>query len=330
MLAAKFRGKGNVQLVDMEIPNVSSNEVLIRVAYCGLCGSDKRLFYNGTEVTPGHEISGEVVEVGENVDLPEGTRGIVYIPLFCGICEECLSGNNNRCPNMKGLVGWQVPGGYAEYLVIPAKNFIPLPPDIGLDEGILLLDTIGTPAHGIRMCLNAIRARLERAAVIGCGPLGLGALLVLQAMGCEQVYVSDVMPTRQQMALELGGIELETKTFSLDSSFPLVIEASGSQEGRELALNLVKAGGAVLWLGESDNPFVITPSPKLRRKDAYYVRSFYFPLNEVEDNFGLFRGKREKFKKLISKVGYLSEIENMYRDFFAGQAIKSLIKIGVR
>lgn len=329
MEAANFIGNEKIKIETKGIPTVKANEVLIKVGYCGLCGSDKRLFYNGANVVPGHEISGIISKVGGNVDnLSVGTHVMIYIPLYCGKCEECQSGNNNRCQSINGLVGWQVPGGYEEYLVVPAKNAIPIPDDIGLDEGVLLLDTIGTPAHGIRMCLKSIGLQKpQRAAVIGCGAIGMGSSLVLDSMGCKELFAFDIDESRLQLAESFGSNRIDPNEESLNSSFPIVIEATGSAGGRSLALDLVKAGGAVLILGESNNPWVITPTPKLRRKDCFYVRSFYFQLNEVQENIKILRTNRSKFKKLITKIGTLKDIKNMHQEFCAGKTIKPLIKL---
>ncbi|CEP69407.1 GroES (chaperonin 10)-like [Moorella glycerini] len=328
MLAAIFKGNEEIEIVDKEMPVAGPDDVLIKVSYCGLCGSDKRLFYQGSAIVPGHEISGVIVQSGANVSLKAGTKAIIYIPLFCGKCVECRTGNNNRCPNINGLVGWQLPGGYEEYLVVPARNVIPLPPDISLDEGVLLLDTIGTPAHGIRLCSKCVgHPATGKAAIIGCGPLGLGSMLVLQAMGCQEIYAYDVAEDRLGLAISLGARPLPLPAQNQEATFPLIIEATGNERGRQLALDLVKAGGAVLLLGESNNPWIIKPSPKLRRKDCFYIRSFYFPLNEVDDNFKIFREKRDSFKKLISKVGSLLDIETMHKEFCAGKTIKPLIKL---
>ncbi|KLU60562.1 L-threonine 3-dehydrogenase [Peptococcaceae bacterium CEB3] len=325
MLAANFLGEKKVAIVDREIPAIKSDEVLIKVAYTGLCGSDKRLFFEGTEVVPGHEISGIVVRAGTDVNIQIGTRVIVYIPLYCNSCTECNAGNYNRCENIVGLIGWQIPGGYEEFMAVPARNVIPINDSIGLDEAVLLLDTIGTPGHGIRMCIKAIGDNVaQEVLVIGCGPLGLGAALVLKGMGIREIYAYDPNPSRLKLALDFGA-----KAYNVQGSrgMHMVVEASGQEAARKMALHAVRAGGAVLLLGENSNPWTIVPSPEIRRKDCFYIRSFYFPPKEVQENVTLFKNNRTEFKKLISEVGLLKDIERMHVDFCEGKTIKPLIKL---
>ncbi|MDR3591695.1 MAG: alcohol dehydrogenase catalytic domain-containing protein [Negativicutes bacterium] len=329
MRAAKFEGNDTVHLVEKPTPAVGPEEVLLKIAYCGLCGSDKRIFHNGHQVTPGHELSGTVVARGSQVEnLAVGTKGIVYIPLFCGKCPECTAGFPNRCETKPGLVGWQVDGGYAEYIAIPARNLIPLPEDIDLKEGVLLLDTVSTPAHGIRLCLMSFGQKTPpRAAVLGCGPLGLGSLLVLKAMGIPEIYAYDISPTRMAVAEQFGAQRLDPGGAAFQDAIPLILEASGSLEARAQAFDLVKAGGAILLLGENNSPWTITPTPRLRRKDCAYIRSFYFLLSEMEANYQLFRNCRADFNQLITKIGLLDEIEQFHLEFCRGETIKPMIRL---
>jgi len=294
-----------------------------------LCGSDKRLFYNGTANIPGHEISGEIARSGPGAELPVGTRVNLYIPLFCGSCEECRAQSSQRCGHIKGLIGWQTPGGFAEYLVVPAANAMVLPDDIALDEGVLLLDTIGTSAHAVRQGLEGRGwgAVPPRAAVIGCGPLGLGTLLVLKTMGCPEIYAADVAADRLAQAEAFGAKPL-TDLEAAENQFPLVVEASGHATARQTALSVVRTGGAVLLLGESDTPWVINPSPKLRRKECFYIRSFYFPQHEIPANFELLRRGRREFRQLISKTGPLEDLQALYAEFCAGKTLKPMVEFG--
>ncbi len=328
MLSAQFLGDDRINIVELPIPRPGPGEVLLRTSYCGLCGSDKRLFHRGTANTPGHELTGVVVENGPGAGLPVGSRGAVYIQRFCGECKFCRADETNRCQNAGGLVGWQTPGGYAQYLVVPAASFIPLPADISDAEGVLLLDTIGTAAYGIKQCIRRADSpvRSDRAAVVGCGPLGLGSMLILSSLGWNPVGVYDPIPTRQGVALAWGAEALEPQDKALEAQFAVVVEASGHPDARALALHLVEPGGAVLLLGENDNPWTITPSPSLRRKDCSYVRSFYFPLTAVEENMELLRRRRAEYGQLIAQVVPLPALEPTFSDFCAGKSLKPLVK----
>jgi threonine dehydrogenase-like Zn-dependent dehydrogenase len=326
--STRFLGQDKIIVEETPMPKPGAGEVLLKTSYCGICGSDKRLFHNGAKVTPGHELTGVVIENGAGANVPVGTRAAIYIHKYCGKCKFCLVGETNRCLNGGGLVGWQTAGGYAEYLIVPATSIIPLPDDISDGEGVLLLDTIGTAAYGIRRCVQATNsaARADDAVVIGCGPLGLGSLLVLIGLGWKNVYVYDPAESRLQTALSFGGKRFDPSLPENESRFSIVVEASGSQPGRATAINLVEAGGAVLFLGESDVPTTVQETPKMRRKDCNYMRTFYFPINQAPDNMELLRACRPQYQQMIADVVTLEGLEQAFVDFIAGKTLKPLVK----
>jgi len=328
MLAARFLGDGKIEIEELSIPEPGPGEVLLKTSFCGLCGSDKRLFHGGAKVTPGHEVTGVVVKNGPEADLPLGTRGAVYIHRYCGRCKFCQIGETNRCINAGGLVGWQTPGGYAQYLVVPAANVIPLPPDISDAEGVLLLDTIGTAVYGIKQSMRHAdsKARSKVAAVVGCGPLGLGSYLILSSLGWEDVYVYDPAENRLQVALSWGAKPLDPQDPAVKSQFAVVVEASGHHQARALAMSLVETGGSVLLLGENDNPWTITPSAEMRRKDCAYIRSYYFPIGAAAESMGLFRARAEQYRQLIAETVSLQGLQAAFADFVAGKTLKPLAK----
>ncbi|HRJ70118.1 MAG TPA: alcohol dehydrogenase catalytic domain-containing protein, partial [Beijerinckiaceae bacterium] len=145
MLGARFAGDGRIELQAQSLPEPAAGEVRVRVAACCLCGSELRQWRQGWPVTPGHEISGVVDQPGH---ARHGQRVAVYIPVFCDTCEECGAGQTHLCRNATDLIGWQRAGGYAEMLNVPERCLLPLPGDVPLDLAPLLLDTIGTAAHG--------------------------------------------------------------------------------------------------------------------------------------------------------------------------------------
>jgi threonine dehydrogenase-like Zn-dependent dehydrogenase len=329
MFSAKFLGNEKIDIVETSVPEPGTSDVLLKTSYCALCGSDKRLFHRGAKVTPGHELTGVVVKNGPGVDVPLGTRAAVYIQRFCGTCDHCRAGMTNRCISATdGLVGWQTDGGYAQYLVVPAANLILLPDDISDADGVLLLDTIGTAAYGIKYCMSAARSDIVfgSAAVIGCGPLGLGSLLVLSGLGWTRTAAYDPNQQRLGVAVSWGVDAIDPEDAAISSRYALVVEASGHPAARAMALDIVAPGGAVLLLGENDDPWTITPSPKLRRKDCAYIRSFYFPLNQAEENMALFRASANEYREMIAHRAPLGDLEVAFSDFCAGKTLKPIVR----
>ncbi|WAH35193.1 alcohol dehydrogenase catalytic domain-containing protein [Alicyclobacillus dauci] len=328
MKCARFTGQGQIEIIpDAPMPELESDEIIVRVRYCGLCGSDKRIFRDGHSVIPGHEIAGTVHDIGSCTDVEKGARGVIYIPLFCGKCHHCATGYTNRCKNTTGLIGWQLDGGFAEFVKVPRANFLQVPDSLDLKEAVLLLDTIGTAAHGIRLATRNNRIINSTSAVLvqGCGPLGLGSILVLQAMGFESIYVTDPAESRINMALEFGASCFEGSEEEVE--FPLIIEASGNHTARNHAMETVEPGGSVVFLGESNDPWTITPSPTLRRKDCYYIRSFYFPINEFSDNVNLLLTKRDIFTPFTDTVVSLDQLQKAFMSFTKGEVLKPLVKL---
>ncbi|MBM3521522.1 MAG: hypothetical protein FJX57_01080, partial [Alphaproteobacteria bacterium] len=279
MQHATFLGSGRIRIDDAPPPVPASGEMLLRVAACALCGSDLRPLRQGWPMTPGHEIVGRVDRPGHRL---HGRRSLVYIPSYCGACESCTSGDTHVCATMPALIGWQRPGGYAEAVVVPEQCLLPVPDDIPTELAPLLLDTIGTAGHGVRLARRIVES--GAALVIGAGPIGLGAIMVLRRLGFAPVHVAEPQVHRRDFAASLGADPVDLA--SLGRTYPVVIEATGKDSARQAALEAVRPRGAVIQLGESD-AWAIAETKPIRRKDFYYIRSFYFPRGEFEENVAL-------------------------------------------
>ena len=319
MRAAKFIGERTIQIVDVPAPVPAAHEVLLRVRACSLCGSDLRVFRNGWSVTPGHEIFGVVDHPG---DALHGRRCLVYIPVWCGHCAQCRAERPHLCENATDLVGWQRDGGYAEALSVPRQCLLPVPDDIPDHLATLLLDTIGTAAHGMRLSARLVPS--GRTLILGAGPIGLGALLVALQMGYGPVEVFDPNPMRCAVAAELGGVALD----SLEGRAPyaLILECSGNDVARQNALERVAAMGAVIQLGEA-SAWQVNESKAIRRKDFFYVRSFYFPISEYAANIELLRTHRAQYERLVDARVPLEGLNALFEEFANGQRIKPQLSL---
>ena len=314
MRHAQFIGEGRIRIGETAWPVAGAGEVVLRVSACSLCGSDLRPLRNGWPVTPGHEIAGIVDQPGHALDR---RRCLVYIPVWCGHCATCAAGHTQLCENATDLVGWQRAGGYAEALAVPEQCLLAIPDDVPTHLAPLLLDTIGTAAHGVRLSQPLVPA--GRALILGAGPIGLGALLVLQHFGYGPIDVFDPNVFRRGVAGELGGIALA----SLDglARYSLVLECSGKDAARQSALELVAACGAVIQLGEAD-AWRVNETKAIRRKDFYYVRSFYFPIAEYAMNIELLRAGRARYERLIDARVPLDSLEELFGQFARGERLK--------
>lgn len=317
MRAARFLGGGRIAIEATPDPEPSPGEVLLRVLACALCGSDLRPLRLGWPVTPGHEILG-VVEAPRHA--LHGRRALVYIPAFCGRCAQCVAGDTHLCPTAD-LIGWQRPGGYAEALAVSEQCLVPVPDDIPDRLAPLLLDTIGTAAHGVRQAMRLVPP--GPALVIGAGPIGLGALLVLRGLGFGPLAVVEPADYRAACAAGLGVDRLDAAAAAA-RRFPLVVEAAGKNPARQLALEAVAPRGVVVQLGESD-AWNITETRSIRRKDFFLVRSFYFPIADVTANLGLLRDATDDYARLVDAIAPLDDLEALFAAFARGERLKPLL-----
>lgn len=323
MLAARFIGNSQIKMGQEDAPQPSSGEVLMQVSFCGLCGSDKRPYREGFPLIPGHEVSGVVVD-GNGTGIAEGTRAVAYLNVFCGACRYCLRGETNRCRNSKGLLGWSAPwnGGYAEYLSVPAIDVLPIDDRVELDEAVLLLDTIGTAWHGLRL---ASVQDASRALVIGCGPLGLGAVAGLRAFGVKEIFGSDLAESRREAVASFGGQPVAPDQVESLDDLDLVIEAAGTPATMMAAIRAVAPGGRVVMLGEIWKPWSFEPSAQTMLKDYSLIRSWYFPLTEFAQNQQMLIDKKVDSSELISHAFPLAELPEAFDLFMGGDTRKVLV-----
>jgi L-iditol 2-dehydrogenase len=318
MLAARFTGERRIEIAAASDPAPRAGEVLVRTLACALCGSDLRPWRQGWPVTPGHEIVGVVDQPGHAL---HGRRVLVYMPVFCGTCEQCRTGREHICENATDLVGWQIPGGYAEALGVPQQCLIPVPDDVPTALAPLLLDTIGTAAHGVRLARRLVES--GPALVLGAGPIGLGAVMVLQQLGFPDVTVVEPGAHRRMLAERLGAKTADAAALA-GRRFALIVEASGKDAARQLAFEATGPMGACLLLGEADS-WQVAENKAIRRKDFFIVRSFYFPLNEFAANADLLRTGVERYRLFVDERAPLAELPVLFERFAAGERIKPQI-----
>src|SRR5215470_13182565 len=241
MRAGVFREKGLVRVEEVPIPEVGPGEVLIKVAACGVCGTDiKKIFHRYVEPPQilGHELGGTVVVVGRGVtQWKPGDRVMSFHHVPCGNCFYCERRLFSQCKQYKttGLTAGFTPngGGFAEYVKampwVGEHGIVALPDNVTFEEATFI-----EPINTILKAVQKARvASGETVLVIGCGPIGLQLLMVAQLAG-PKLYTSDPMAVRRAKSLTLGAIE------SFDpSGGKLVEEIKARTEGRGADVVLV-------------------------------------------------------------------------------------------
>lgn len=190
---------------EIDIPEVGDDEVLIKIKKIGICGSDIHV-YHGTHpftsypVTQGHEVSGEVVEVGKNVSkVKAGDRVTIEPQVRCGKCYPCRHGKYNLCEELK-VMGFQTTGTASEYFKAPELNVTKLPDDMDYSKGAMI-EPLAVAVHAISRSGDI---RGKRVSVIGAGPIGNLVAQSAKAMGAERVMLSDVSDYRLSLGKKVG------------------------------------------------------------------------------------------------------------------------------
>lgn len=192
---------------DVPDPTPRAGEIVLRLKACGMCFTDVKIVtgqlgdFVSLPHVPGHEIAGEVVEIGAGVgNVSIGDRGVAYFILSCGCCEFCLSGRQNLCAAIRRL-GFEEHGGYAQYVRMPAANFCPFPADASFAAMAVVPDAVATPYHAL-VNMAGVRAG-QKVLIVGAGGLGLNAVQIGVMMGLR-VTVADINDAALAMAKEYG------------------------------------------------------------------------------------------------------------------------------
>jgi threonine 3-dehydrogenase len=330
MPRALFPGGGRIVVTEAPVPEPGPGELLVRVAACAACGSDRFLLENGSQATPGHEAAGTVVGRGPGTRVAEGTLGAVFLVAFCGTCDRCCADSRGACLAKEGMLGFTRDGGFAEYQVVPERCFLPVDERLTADDAVMLLDMTGTPMHALRRA-GLYDAPPDRVAVVGAGPVGLACVLALRAIGVRQVIAFDVVPYRLAFATRLGAeaipanSEARMRARNAGGPLPVVIEASGNPRGQRLALDLVGAGGQLIVIGHSQTPLEVSSTRDLIEQEKTILGSEYFDPGEFEVNQQLVLAGQHSPVRLITHRFPLVDIEEAYRLFLSGETGKVLI-----
>ena len=267
MLAAVYHGPRDVRLEERPVPSIGPGEALLRVISAGICGTDLRIFRGshsryppGTVRVPGHEVVGDLAELGADVeDFRVGQRVFVAPNFGCNHCRQCITGNNNRCANLEA-VGVTMDGAFAEYMRIPAAaiqqgNLIPLA--AGRDPAsAALIEPLACVLRG-QDVLNICPT--DTVLVVGAGPIGVMHVMLARLRGAMRIIVSELVPERLALAAEAGAdrvVNPETENLakvvaeeSGGEGTDVIIVAAPASGAQEKALHLAAVGGRISYFG---------------------------------------------------------------------------------
>jgi L-iditol 2-dehydrogenase len=272
LLLSQYR---RLELAEVETPRPQAGEVLIRVAACGICGSDVHGYdgSSGRRIPPiimGHEAAGNVVQVGQGVDgLAEGDRVTFDSTVYCGACANCLRGEINLCDRREVLGvscgDYRRAGAFAEFVSVPAHIVHRLPHNLIFHEAALL-EAVAVALHAASLVPIAPGST---ALVVGAGTIGLLLQQALRVAGCSRVFVADPDRTRLALSQKLGATEIipegvfgRTIELTHGAGVDLVAEAVGKTDSIGTAIDCVRKGGTVILVGNI-SPEVKIPLQKV-------------------------------------------------------------------
>jgi L-iditol 2-dehydrogenase len=267
----------HLEIHDSPVPAPGPNEILVRVAACGICGSDVHGYdgSSGRRIPPivmGHEAAGVIAELGKDVkNFSKGERVTFDSTISCGACEFCARGEVNLCNNRQVLGvscgDYRRAGAFAEFVVVPAHIVYRLPESISFPEAALL-EAVAVAVHAVSLAQIAPNST---ALVIGAGTIGLLCLQALRVAGCSRVFVADPDESRLALAKTFGATEVlssspefigRVKQLTNGEGVDVVVEAVGRNESIASSIESVHKGGTVILAGNI-SPEITIPLQKV-------------------------------------------------------------------
>jgi (R,R)-butanediol dehydrogenase/meso-butanediol dehydrogenase/diacetyl reductase len=261
--AAVYEGADDIQVKEVPEPEIGPSDVLVRPKYVGICGTDLSAWeygmYEGGLIM-GHEFSGEVVDMGEDVSKwKKGDRVVPNSLIPCGKCSFCSKSRHSLCEDMQ-MVGISMDGGLAELVGLPEVVLHRLPDSMDYKTGVFV-EPLSIAIRGFNRTSFETG---ETVLVLGTGPIGLLSIQLAQLKGASAIYASEVKPARLEMAERCGieaainarkeSVALRIESFTEGLGVDLVVECTGAPGPTAEAFQLVKRGGTILVLGISEEP----------------------------------------------------------------------------
>ena len=343
MRVAIMEGIGKMGFTRRPIPTPKADEVLVKLEYVGICGSDMHYYETGAigdfVVEPpfvlGHEPGGTVVEVGRNVThLKVGDRVALEPGKTCGHCKFCREGKYNLCPDVIFFATPPVDGVFQEYVAHEADLCFKLPDNVSTLEGAL----IEPLAVGFHAAIQGDAHLGQKAVVMGAGCIGLVSLMALKARGVEEVYVVDVMDKRLDKAMELGAtavingkredVVARLNELTGGAGTDLAIDTAGSEFTVRQAIMAAAKGSTIVLVGYSKSGEMNMPTDfilnkELTLKSVFRYRHIYpIAIEAVASG-------KVNLKGIVSNIFPLSDIQHAMDESVRNKAdiVKSVIKI---
>jgi len=309
MTALQITKPNELEILKLELPQPNAGEVLIKVMASGICGTDVHIlegeYLGAYPVIPGHELSGIVEKVGLAVSrIKVGDKVAVEPNIACDNCSYCLNNQQNFCENWQA-VGVTLPGGMAEYVIVPEKAVFGIG-ELEFEEGAFV-EPLSCVLHGVQK--TSIRLA-DKVVVLGAGPIGLLLLQVVKVQGAQSVTMVELDDARAEAAQAFGADQVYHSLDSLPKdTFEVVIDATGVIPVMKRTLEFAKKGGKILLFGVPPKTNVEFDAFTLFVKGLTILTSYTSVRNSLQA-IDLLKNKRINVRSLISHRLALTEFEH--------------------
>ena len=317
-----FRGPGDIAIIEKQIPSPEDYQVLLKIDYASICGTDKAIFDGDIPCKPvvlGHEFSGEVVEVGSKVkNIEVGNYYNVQPNIACGVCDICRKGKPNLCEH-KISHGIHIDGGFAEYCIVDQDLLFPVQNIPRIESP--LIEPVACCLHGLNKCSFSIG---ESVLIIGGGFIGLVFLQLLKLQGLK-VHLVEPNRKKRSLAKSLGAEYVYESISEVCDEYDIVVEAVGKIETVRDAFQAAGRGGTILLFGVCPQSATLLFSPyELWKKELKIVGSRSNGHNHFEA-IRIF--PKLNLKNMITHVIELKDIKKGFKLMEDNNHIKIVIHV---
>jgi L-iditol 2-dehydrogenase len=340
MKRVRIKEKEVVVLEEYSPTESSDYEVRLKVAYCGICGSDVHAYFNehpfiSLPAIPGHECSATIEKLGSKVSGLKVGQKVTFIPqLTCGKCYNCRNGRYNICENLK-VIGAQADGAMAELFNVDSKLIVPLPDDFDLMDAALV-EPLAVAVHAVKATGSLFG---ENVIVLGAGTIGLLLAQVSKFAGASNVMITDVFNSRLKLAKQLGvDFTINSREFSLTKNYlremfgerevGVIFEAVGIEATIKQAIELVRKGGRITVVGVFGKETKVNMG-LVQDREISIRGSLMYLREDFEDAVELIRKEKVKVKPLITHIFELKDANKAFETAAKEKekALKVLIKV---
>ena len=330
---------GRIMFREIPVPEPGPDQVLVKIKKIGICGSDIHVFhgthpYTSYPVTQGHEVSGEIVTVGEYVkDLRPGQKITIEPQVFCGRCYPCLHGKYNLCEKLK-VMGFQTTGTASEYFAVDASKATPLPEELSYSEGAMI-EPLAVTVHAAKRFPDLKGAK---AVVLGCGPIGILLVQSLKAFGVSEVLATDISDKRLELAKSVGAdhavntmkedyAEALLNAFGPDKA-DVVYECAGSDITMDQAIQNARKGSTIILVAVFGKTAHVDLA-KLNDSELDLNTSMMYRHEDYMDAIRFVREGKIQLKPLMSARFAFEEFQKAYEYIDANRETTMKVLIDV-